>query len=238
MQRKYFSIVLLVAISATEAPTASAQTCAPPPGFVDTPHPEIAPVEDLVSHTEEITIERPLAVLIELASRTPLAQAIDRSGGLPGVTGTHRLTEGKFGPGTRRLVCLTDGSTVSEQVLVMEENPNSTRYRYVVWNYTSPAYPPINYAVAESVRTAVSDTRTHVRWTYSFQPDRQRYPGYLRGFSDALFRENFLNRQFAPKMRNSLANGKKRAEELPPSVDTSKQASEAAIAGGARTQTR
>jgi hypothetical protein len=35
-------IVLLVVISATEAPTAwSAQTCVPPPGFVDTPHPKI-----------------------------------------------------------------------------------------------------------------------------------------------------------------------------------------------------
>jgi hypothetical protein len=237
MQRKYFCTVLLVAISAMEAPTASAQTCVPPPGFVDTPHPEIAPVEELLSHTEEITIERPLAFLIELASKTPLAQAIDRSGGLPGVTGTHRLTEGKFGPGTRRLVCLTDGSTVSEQVLVMEENPNSTLYRYVVWNYTSPAFPPIDYAVGESVRTAVGDTRTHVRWTYSFQPNREKYPGSLGKSGDLKFREMFLEREFAQKMRNSLANGKKRAEELPPSVDPSKQPGEATTAGDARIQT-
>ena len=36
-------------------------TLQPPPGFVDTPHPPIAGSDKLVSHTEEITIHRPLA---------------------------------------------------------------------------------------------------------------------------------------------------------------------------------
>ena len=37
--------------------------CAPPPGFSDTPHPVIAPSEQLVAHTEEILIDRPLSVV-------------------------------------------------------------------------------------------------------------------------------------------------------------------------------
>lgn len=215
MQLKYVGISLLVAIGAMEAPIVSAQTCVPPPGFVDTPHPEIAPVEQLLSRTEEITIERPLAVLNKASSTAPLEQTIDRTSGLPGVTGTHRLTQGKFQPGTRRLVCLTDGSIVVEEVLLLEQQPDSFRFRYVVWNYTSPQFPPIQYAVGEFLKTELGGTRTRVRWTYAFQPDRQRYPGYQGGFSDALFRQNFLDRTFAQWMRNTLAGGKKRAEALP-----------------------
>jgi hypothetical protein len=120
MQRKYLGIVLLVALvvmGAMEAPGAWAQTCELPPGFVDNSHPEIAPIEELVSHTEEVTIERSIAVLRDAASRTPLKIEIDRTSGLPGVTGTRRLTEVRFPqPGARRLVCLTDGSTVVESV--------------------------------------------------------------------------------------------------------------------------
>lgn len=217
MQRKYFYIVALVAMGAMQAPTASAQTCVPPPGFVDTPHPELAPVEELLSHTEEITIERPLAVLRDLSSKTPLEQTIDRTSSLPGVSGTHRLTQGQWGPGTRRLVCLTDGSIVVEQVLIFDQQPDRERFRYVVWNYTSSKFPPIDYAVAEFLKSEIGGTRTHIRWTYAFQPDRQRYPGYSGGFSDSSFREKFLDSQFAQWMRNNLASGKQRADELPPS---------------------
>lgn len=224
MQRKYLCIVLFVAISATQARTGSAQTCELPPGFVDTPHPAIAPIEELVSHTEEITIERSLAVLRDLSSRTPLAQTIDRTSGLPGVAGTRRLTEGPFQPGTRRLVCLTDGFYLVEQVLIFEDKPDTHRHRYVVWNYTSPKFPAISYAIGEIVQTAVGDTRTHVRWTYSFQLDRNRYPGSHGQLGDSLFREGFLDRLFAVKMRNSLAGGKKRAEEQQNETATTSEA--------------
>ncbi len=220
MQRKYLCIGLLVSINAIAVPTGwSADSCVPPQGFVDTPHPGLAPVEELISHTEEVTIERPLAVLRDLAARTPLAQGIDRTGPLPGVSATHRLTTDVTfpQPGARRLVCLTDGSTLVEQVLLHEQHPDSDRFRYVVWKYTSPKYPGISYAIGEIVRTAVNATRTHVRWTYSFQLDREAYPGTLGEYGDRVFRESFLERQFAVKMHNSLADGKKRAEALPPS---------------------
>ncbi len=214
MQPKQSAYVLLVVISAMSAPTAwSAEACAPPPGFVDTPHPELAPIEALLSHTEENTIDQPFHIVVESASRASLEDTIDRTSGLPGVVGTYRLTQGKFGPGTRRLVCLSDGSTVVEQVLIQEQSAGTARFRYVVWNYTSPKFPPISYAIGEFQRTALGDSRTHVRWTYSFQPNREKYPASAGSHGDAWFRESFLESRFTQWMRKTMANGKKKVDE-------------------------
>ena len=201
MQPKYFYLFVLVATGATGTPAVSAESCVPPAGFVDTPPPEMAPIEALVTHTEEVMIERPLALVLDLASKTPLR--INRSGGLPGVIGVHRLNPGPFQAGARRLVCLTDGGTASEQVLVWKQNPDVTRHQYVVWNYTSPAFAPVSYAVGEFVHSAVGDTRTRVRWTYSFKLKPNEDPGS--------FRQRFMDRLWAPYMHSSLAGKKKRA---------------------------
>jgi hypothetical protein len=206
MQPKYFYIFLLVATGAIDTAAVSAESCVPPAGFVDTPRPEIAASEELVTHIEEVTIERPLAAVLDLNSKTPLR--INRSGALPGVTGIHRLNQGPFQAGARRLVCLTDGSTASEEVLVWDRSPDMTRHRYMVWNYTSPAFGPVSYAIGEFVHTAIGETRTRVRWTYSFK---------LKPGSDASsFREKFMDREWMPYMRTSMAGNKARAEELLP----------------------
>src|ERR1700744_6132953 len=63
------------------------QDCALPQGFKDTPHPEIAPVEQLVSHTEEIVVAKPIDTVRSNSQRTPLKQAIKKSDSLPGVAG-------------------------------------------------------------------------------------------------------------------------------------------------------
>jgi hypothetical protein len=208
MQAKYVCMVLLIASGAVAAATDSAQTCVPPPGFVDTPHPQVAPPEELVTHTEEVTIERPLAAVLELNSKTPFR--INRSGGLPAVTGAQRLNQGPFQAGARRIVCLADGGTVSEEVLVWEQNPTETRHRYIVWNYTSAAFADVSYAVGEFVHSAVGDGRTLARWTYSFKLKPTVDP--------AQFRKTFMDREWVPYMRNSVAGKKKRAEELLPPV--------------------
>lgn len=203
MQRN--ELVSLVAVGATIASAASADTCVPPPGFVDKPYPELTSADELVTHSEEVTIERSLAMVRDMASRTPLV--INRSGGLPGVTGSHRLNPGPFQAGARRLVCLTDGGTASEEVLVWEQTPDLSRHRYVVWNYTSPAFGAISYAIGEFVHTALGPTRTQVRWTYSFK---------LKPSSDSQsFRTDFMDRHYVPYMRSSLAGKKKRAEQIP-----------------------
>jgi hypothetical protein len=191
---------------------ASAQNCSPPPGFTDTPHPAIAPLEQLVSHTEEITVDRPLAAVLRAVDK-PLSDTIKSSTSLPGITGSHMLTEGTFGaPGSRRLNCLSDGSTLVEQMLQSDHRNDSVRFRYVVWNYTSPKAHPIVYGVGEFTYSAAGDGRTHIRWTYSFQLNRHRFPGMLGGLGDYLFRISFLDRPYAAMMRGVLISTKADSE--------------------------
>jgi hypothetical protein len=95
------------------APVAHAASCAPPPGFHDGPHPVIAAPNQLVSHTEVVVIS-PFSVVSD-AMNNPLEKTINKSASLPGVSGDYMLTKGTFGfPGSRRIVCLTDGASTVE----------------------------------------------------------------------------------------------------------------------------
>jgi hypothetical protein len=180
--------------------------CTPPAGFKDTPHPVVAPVDQLVSHTEEVVIAKPLDAVLAEAERTDLNQAIKKADTLPGVAGTRVLTDGDFGePGSRRLVCLTDWTTTEEQVLERSRTKTQAKFRYVVWNYTTEKARPVLYGVGEFVHTDLGDGRTRVRWTYSFQLRRDVFPGYLGGLGDWLFRVTFLDREYAQMMRRTLA---------------------------------
>lgn len=109
----------------------AAATCTPPPGFVDQPPPDIAPIGDLVARVEELIIDRPLDRVLEIAARSSLEDVIDRQSPLPSVAGTHTLTPGPFGaPGSRRLVCLSDRSTLVEQVLLARRDGRERQFRY------------------------------------------------------------------------------------------------------------
>jgi hypothetical protein len=201
---------LLLLISASSV-IGIAQTCVPPSGFIDIPHPTIASAEELVSHTEEITIERSLNETLDGFNR-PLKDSIQKTSSLPGVSGDHMLTHGTFGsPGSRRLTCLTDGSTLEEEVLQSERTANSFHFRYVVWNYTSESAHPILYGVGD-FRDSDSGGRTRVVWTYSFMLNREHFPGELGSFGRFLFRVGFLDRQYADMMRATL-NGTKASVE-------------------------
>ncbi len=194
--------------------SASALGCTAPPNFTDTPHPKIAPLEDLVSHTEEITIDSPLTVVLTAVDK-PLSETIKSSTSLPGVTGSHMLTEGAFGtPGSRRLNCLSDGSILVEQVLLQDRWHDGTRFRYVVWNYTSAKARPIVYGVGEFTYSAIDESHTQVRWTYSFELNRHRFPGMLGSLGNYLFRISFLDRSYAAMMRSVLVSTKTDSERL------------------------
>jgi polyketide cyclase/dehydrase/lipid transport protein len=187
--------------------------CRPPPGFQDTPHPQIAAAEKLVARVEEIEIPRPLAHVLASVENVPLEKMIEQGGDLPKVFGTHNLTPGPFdAPGSRRLACLTDGSTLVEQVLEKTRTPTSYRFRYVVWNYTTKAARPIRYGLGEFVYTAVAEDRTHIRWTYAFELRRDRFPGALGPFGNWLLRVAFLDRSYAKMMQGTLARTKALAE--------------------------
>jgi len=86
----------LSSVAATAAPAA----CKPPAGFNDTPHPAIAPAEQLAVHTEQIDIARPFPVVVE-AMNMPLHQALRGSGSLPGVAGDFMLDRYVWGTASR-----------------------------------------------------------------------------------------------------------------------------------------
>src|SRR5262249_33813587 len=136
--------------------------CAPVEGFVDVPPPPIDRFDGMVSRTETILVDRPLSTVLMVVNR-PLKDVLRPTGSLPGVTGTYPLTQGDFGaPGSRRLVCLSDGSSTEEQVLTREHGENLYRFRYQVWNYTSRAAGAIHYAIGEFVFTAPSPDNTEI----------------------------------------------------------------------------
>lgn len=171
--------------------------CEPPAGFVNPLRPDIAPLEGLLSHTEERVIALPLSVVMQNANR-PLR--IDATKDLPGVSGTFRLSNGPYGSvGARRLVCKTDGSIAVEEVLLAESTAEGSRFRYVVWNYTSPKFRDVDYAVGEFVRTQPAPDKTQVNWTYRFA-----LKSGLGSEAKSRFQKSFLDDMFAIWMRTQL----------------------------------
>jgi hypothetical protein len=190
------------------------QNCVPGPGFVDTPHPAIGRSEEFVAHTEEITIERSLAVVLDVVNK-PLKDTFKKTDSLPTVSGDYMLTKGEFEtPGSRRLTCLSDGGTVEEEVLENTQKQDSFRFQYVVWNYTSKRARPIAYAVGDFLYSETGAGRTHVSWTYSFKLKDGNFPGNLGVLGRFLFRKYFLEREYADLMRGVLNGYKADAEQF------------------------
>jgi hypothetical protein len=200
-------------LALTFVSSASAQSCMPPPGFEDTPHPAIAPQGELVSHTEHIVVGRPLPDVVHAGAKRKIKDAIQHPDSLPGVAGDTPLNDIPFGtPGARRLVCLTDGGALEEQVLEHQETPSLYHFRYVVWNYSTPKAKPILYGVGDFLDTPVDPAHTQILWTYSFELKRNEFPGYLGAVGLWLFRVGFLDRDYAQLMRATLAGSKADAD--------------------------
>jgi hypothetical protein len=192
---------------------ANASSCAPPPGFRDGPHPVIAAPDQLVSHTEVIVIARSFPVVSD-AMNKPLEKTIKKSESLPGVSGDYMLTQGKFGsPGSRHIVCLTDGTSTEEEALEREDTPASSHFRYIVWNYTTPKAKPIEYGVGEFRISPLDSGHTRITWTYSFKLKGDVFPGELGAFGRWLFRVQFLEHEYAAMMKDVLNGYKQDAEE-------------------------
>lgn len=192
----------------------------PPAGFVDTPHPPVSGPDRLVSHTEAIVVDRPLAQVLAAVDNTPLAQSIAEAAGLPGVRGTHVLAGGAFDrPGSRHMLFLTDDTTCVEQVLEKTTTQTSRRFRYVVWNYTTAAAKPLLYGLGDWLYAAEGEA-TRVRWTYSFELRRDQFPGVFgTAIGGALLKAAFLNGPYAKWMSATLALTKRNAETwLPPAA--------------------
>jgi hypothetical protein len=211
------SVAIWCAVAAVGS--AANAACVPPPGFNDTPHPVIAPPEQLVAHTEEILIYRQFSVVSDAMNR-PLNQALRGSGSLPGVSGDFMLTKGSFGaPGSRHIVCLTDGGSVEEESLEREQTASSAHFRYIVWNYQTPKARPIAYGVGEFRTVQIDASHTRVTWSYSFKLKEDVFPGNLGALGRFLFLVGFLDRDYATMMRGVL-NGYKLTAEQQSGVQT------------------
>jgi hypothetical protein len=192
--------------------SAWAGDCVAPAGFKDVPHPAIAPLDQLVSHTEVIMIDRPLPA-VSGAMDKPLKETIRSSKALPGVAGDFMLTKGEFGaPGSRHIVCLTDGGSVEEESLERGQSGNSAWFRYIVWNYQTPKARPIAYGVGSFRTVQMDGSHTRVTWTYSFRLKDDVFPGELGALGEWLFRVGFLDREYAAMMRDVLEGYKTAAE--------------------------
>ena len=84
-------------------------------------------------------------------------------------------------------------------MLLTESNSDSQRFRYVVWNYTSPKYRDVDYAVGEFVRTQPAPDKTHVNWTYRFA-----LKSGISSEEKSRFQKIFLERELALWMRTQL----------------------------------
>jgi hypothetical protein len=199
------SLGTMLALLLGFAGNAGAQDCVPPKGFVDIQHPSIVGSDHLVSHTEQITVNHSLAEVTDRNAKTDLKNAIHKAGSLPGVAGTYSLGEIPFGTaGSHRLVCLSDGSTLEEQVLENVHTGETFLFRYIVWHYTTSQAKPIEYGIGEFNDAEISPGRTRITWTYSFKLKSNEFPGYLGSLGRYLFRVVFLDRQYAAMMRASL----------------------------------
>jgi len=183
-----------------------------PPDAGGTLAPDVSSTQARVTRTETIEVDRPLPVVLAAAAR-PLESAIRGSGSLPGVARTMMLTAGEFGaPGSRRLVYLSDSSTLVEQVLAREQTEQRFLFRYVVWNFQGPTAGKVDFGVGEFVYEALPGDRTRIRWTYSFKLNESSFPGVLGPLGRFFFRVGFFDRSFAPMMHGVLKGYKDAAE--------------------------
>ncbi|WP_420963743.1 hypothetical protein [Brucella sp. IR073] len=198
-----FAIISLLLLGAT---TTIAATCVPPASFKDSSVPAAAN-EAWVARTEAVDVKGRLQDVVRKVESADLGDIIDERGSLPRVLGTYNLTKGQFGKaGSRRLVCLSDGSTLVEQVLERTLASDLYTFRYVVWNYTSEQAGAIDYSVGTFIYRPLSPDSTSIEWTYAFQLNRERFPGNLGALGRFLFRVSFLDREYAEMMRRTLDN--------------------------------
>lgn len=207
---KTVSVLVLSVLSVTAFGKGA---CTLPDGFVVTGAPKATEKTRFVSRTETVTIKAPLEFILQQTQKAELENTIKSDDDLPSVAGTFNLTEGRFKKaGDKRLTCLTDGSSLVEQILTNKVDRTEARFRYIVWGYTSPKAKAVDFAVGEFVRTAIDADTTKVEWTYSFVLKKNRIPGCLGALGRWVFRTFFLNRSYADMMRHTLEAEKNNAE--------------------------
>ena len=210
MFRVGIGAALALAISMASVAANQTKDCRVPLGYLASPAPVPAPMDALISRSETIEVNIPLADLVAAVDALPMEDQVDPNSPLPRVVGTATLTDGFYGDvGSRRMVCLNDGAFMLEHVILRETNDDTHRFRYQLWNYTSETAKALDYSVGEFVYTALEVDRTQVTWTHGFKLREDTLPGALGGFGKWLFRRNFLEEEYKALMKGTLTHMKR-----------------------------
>ena len=81
----------------------------------------------------------------------------------------------------------------------------------MVWNYTSPKYRDVDYAVGEFVRTQPAPGKTLVSWTYRFA-----LKSGVSSEEKSRFQKTFLKRELSEWMRTQMDRKPPEDEAKPP----------------------
>ena len=153
------------------------------------------------SKTLEQRIDVPFARFTAWHRSASLEKLLKGNDELPGVTVTKPLNDIPFREvGSRRLVCLTDGGSAVEQILL--DQPPST-LAYVVWAYTTPQAAAIEYGYGQFWFRPDGEA-TVVRWQYSFKLKQDRFPGSMGALGRWMFSTFFLDTKYERFMRSAL----------------------------------
>ena len=180
--------------------------------YLETPKPIIDPRRRRVARTESADIAADLDTVRAVVERSPLEGLIQAHGRSPGVRGTTMVTTGPDDEaGARRIVHLTDGTHAVEEILVAETNGARRVFRYVVWNYSSPAAAVIDHAIGEFDYIGAGSA-TRLNWTYAFVLKRRSLPGRLGPIGRRLFRRGFLDGPYAALINRTMSRIKELSE--------------------------
>jgi hypothetical protein len=152
-------------------------------------------------------IESPIREVYEWVVYKPLEIQLHGTKKIPGVIATKTINSIHLGNiGHRRIVCLADGNTATEEHTFIEKQDDyeSQRYfSYRVSNYTLKIAQNIEYALGEWWFTPIAD-KTSVRWRYSFKLNKQRLLGKSGFIGRALFKIIFIKASYNEFMVETL----------------------------------
>jgi hypothetical protein len=174
-------------------------------GFTQKPLPTLTldTAATLVSKSVQFKVSIPAAEFNDRLKGAPLAQLLPGTKKLPAVVATRNLSESGFGsPGGPRVICLADDSTALEEAT---EDTKGERFRYKVWQYSTAAARPIEYATGEFALQRIDDRSTLVTWTYAFKLRDDTFPGSFGNPGRWLFKQTFVERDYAEMMGVSAA---------------------------------
>ncbi|MCA8895079.1 MAG: SRPBCC family protein [Parvularculaceae bacterium] len=142
-----------------------------------------------VTTAAAITVNAPIDRVFDAACGCDVPAIIKGHGALPGVLKIEEHEAPWSEPGQKRLVWLTDGSSVREELIAFSKGRS---FAYRVTSFTGPFAALVSEGKGEWNFSATGPSATHIDWTYSFTPKsiftkpavlfivNVLWPGYIR----------------------------------------------------------